>query len=43
MSTRNAALSGNGRYARFLPGWWILPGLVGSAMAWALAIWLFVH
>ncbi len=29
-----------GRPTRFLPGWWILPGLMLSAAAWAAAIWL---
>jgi hypothetical protein len=28
------------RSTRFLPGWWILPGLVMSATGWATVIWL---
>jgi hypothetical protein len=33
-------LGNAGRPSRFLPGWWILPGLVISAAGWATAIWL---
>jgi len=39
MPIRNADLSDAGRPSRFMPGWWILPGLTLSAAAWAAAIW----
>jgi len=26
-----------------MPGWWILPGVLLSAAAWAAAIWLFLQ
>ena len=42
MSTRNAGLGDAGRPQRFMPGWWILPGLMLSAAAWAAVIWLMV-
>jgi hypothetical protein len=38
MGTRNAWLNDTGRDARFAPGWWLLPGMVGSAVAWACVI-----
>ena len=40
MSTRNIRFGDAGRATRFMPGWWILPGLMLSAAAWAAAIWL---
>jgi hypothetical protein len=43
MSSRNTALTDTGRHARFTPVWWLLPGVVVSAMAWAGAFWLFTR
>ena len=40
MRSQNVELGNAGRQARFVPGWWILPGLMVSAVAWAGAIWL---
>ena len=43
MSSQNIEHGDTGREARFMPGWWILPGLMMSAAAWAGAIWLIVR
>jgi hypothetical protein len=43
MSVAKSGPAANGRHARFLSGWWILPGVVGSAVAWAGVIWLLAH
>jgi hypothetical protein len=40
MRSRNLQLGETDRSTRFLPGWWIRPGLVLSAAAWATVIWL---
>jgi hypothetical protein len=40
---QNVELGSAGRATRFVPGWWILPGLVVSAATWAGAIWLIVR
>ncbi len=40
MRSQNIDLGDAGRPTRFMPGWWILPGLMLSAAAWAAAIWL---
>ena len=40
MRSQNLRLGYADRPTRFLPGWWILPGLIVSAAAWAVAFWL---
>ena len=41
--SQNVELGNAGRETRFLPGWWILPGLLVSAAVWTGAIWLIVR
>ena len=41
MSTSNENVRTGSWEARFMPGWWILPGVVLGAAAWVAAIWLF--
>jgi hypothetical protein len=40
MPSQNLNLGKTDRLTRFVPGWWILPGLVVSGAGWAAAIWL---
>lgn len=34
MRIPNVGLGGVARQSRFMPGWWILPGLILSAVGW---------
>lgn len=40
MSSQNLERGGIGRRARFMLGWWIVPGFALSAATWAGVIWL---
>lgn len=40
MRIPNVGLGGVARQSRFMPGWWILPGLMLGAVAWTTVIWL---
>lgn len=42
MRSQKVELGSAGRETRFVPGWWILPGLLVSAAGWAAAIWLII-
>jgi len=41
MRVSSENLRGGGWQTRFMPGWWILPGLILGAATWAAAIWFF--